>query len=105
MEFINIKEYVKKEKEQGDAMKREFPSYVDEAFEQSTEGVVYQRQLANAYNFERVGAYNLRLDLPVYTVWDLGYGDSTAIITFQVINKKARILWYDERDRKAWSEE
>lgn len=88
--------YVKKEKEQGDAMKREFPSYVDEAFEQSTEGVVYQRQLANAYNFERVGAYNLRLDLPVYTVWDLGYGDSTAIITFQVVNKKARVLWYDE---------
>lgn len=88
--------YVKKEREQGDAMKKEFPSYVDEAFEQSTEGVVYQRQLANAYNFERVGNYNLRLDLPVYTVWDLGYGDNTAIITFQVVNKKARVLWYDE---------
>ena len=88
--------YTMKEKEQGENMKREFPSYVDEAFEQSTEGVVYARQLANAYNFEQVGAYNLRLDLPVYTVWDLGYGDSTAIITFQVVNKKARVLWYDE---------
>lgn len=88
--------YVKKEREQGDAMKREFPSYVDEAFEQSTEGVVYQRQLAAAYNFERIGVYNLRLNLPVYTVWDLGYGDNTAIITFQVVDKKARILFYDE---------
>lgn len=88
--------YAKKEKEQGDAMKKEFPSYVDEAFEQSTEGVVYARQLANAYNFERIGAYNLRLDLPVYTVWDLGYGDNTAIGTFQVVNKRPRLLWYDE---------
>lgn len=88
--------YVLKEKEQGDAMKKEFPSYIDEAFEQSTEGVVYQRQLANAYNFERVGNFNLRLDLPVYTVWDLGYGDFTAIGTFQVVDKRARLLWYDE---------
>lgn len=88
--------YYLKEKEQGDAMKKEFPSYVDEAFEQSTEGVVYQRQIANAYNFERIGAFNLRLDLPVYTVWDLGYGDNTAIITFQVVNKRPRVLWYDE---------
>lgn len=88
--------YYKKEREQGDAMKKEFPSYVDEAFEQSTEGVVYQRQLANAYNFDRIGAFNLRVDLPVYTVWDLGYGDNTAIITFQVVNKRPRILWYDE---------
>lgn len=88
--------YVIKEKEQGDAMKKEFPSYVDEAFEQSTEGVVYQRQLANAYNFGRVGSYNLRLDLPVYTVWDLGYGDFTSIGTFQVVDKRPRLLWYDE---------
>lgn len=88
--------YYKKEREQGDAMKKEFPSYVDEAFEQSTEGVVYQRQLANAYNSERIGAFNLRTDLPVYTVWDLGYGDNTAIITFQVVNKRPRVLWYDE---------
>lgn len=88
--------YVKKEREQGESMKREFPSYVDEAFEQSTEGVVYQHQLANAYNSERVGAFNLRVNLPVYTVWDLGWGDSTAIITFQVVNKRPRILWYDE---------
>lgn len=88
--------YVKKEREQGESMKREFPSYVDEAFEQSTEGVVYQHQIANAYNFERIGAFNLRVDLPVYTVWDLGWGDSTAIITFQVVNKRPRVLWYDE---------
>ena len=88
--------YVLKEKEQGEAMKREFPSYVDEAFEQSTEGVVYARQLAAAYSYGRVGEFNLRLDLPVYTVWDLGYGDSTAIITFQIIGKRVRILWYDE---------
>lgn len=88
--------YALKEREQGEAMKKEFPSYVDEAFEQSTDGVVYHKQMANAYNFERVGSYNLRLDLPVYTVWDLGYGDNTAIISFQVVNKRPRILWYDE---------
>ena len=88
--------YALKEREQGEAMKKEFPSYVDEAFEQSTDGVVYQKQLASAYNFERVGGFNLRLDLPVYTVWDLGYGDNTAIITFQVVNKRPRVLWYDE---------
>ena len=88
--------YALKEREQGDSMKKEFPSYVDEAFEQSTDGVVYHKQLASAYNFERVGAFNLRIDLPVYTVWDLGYGDNTAIITFQVVNKRPRVLWYDE---------
>lgn len=88
--------YVLKEREQGDTMKREFPSYVDEAFEQSTEGVVYARQLAAAYDMDRIGKFNLRLNLPVYTVWDLGYGDATAIISFQVVGERPRILWYDE---------
>lgn len=88
--------YAKKSREQGDAMKREFPSYVDEAFEQSTEGVVFQGQLARAYDMGHIGSFGLRLDLPVYTAWDLGWGDSTSIVSFQVVNGRARVLWYDE---------
>lgn len=88
--------YVLKEREQGDTMKREFPSYVDEAFEQSAEGVVYARQLAASYDMDRVGEFNLRLNLPVYTVWDLGYGDMTSVISFQVVGERARVLWFDE---------
>lgn len=92
--------YAKKEREQGDAMKREFPSYVDEAFEQSTEGVVYQKQLARAYDMGHIGSFGLRLDLPVYTAWDLGWGDATAIISFQVVDGRPRVLFYDEANHE-----
>lgn len=92
--------YVKKEKEQGEAMKKEFPSYIDEAFEQSTDGVVYARQLQLAYDNDQIGGFNLILDLPVYAVFDLGHNDNTAIITFQVVNNRPRVLWYDEANHE-----
>lgn len=92
--------YVKKEKEQGEAMKKEFPSYIDEAFEQSTDGVVYARQLQLAYDNEQIGGFNLILDLPVYVAFDLGHSDNTAIITFQVVNNRPRILWFDEANHE-----
>jgi len=37
--------YVKKSEQQGEHMKREFPSTAEEAFEQSMEGAIYQREM------------------------------------------------------------
>lgn len=40
---------------------------------------------------------------PVYTAWDLGTSDSTAIVFFQVIGKKTRIIDYYETHDMAYS--
>lgn len=43
-----------------------------------------------------IGHYPYVNGSPVYTAWDLGMSDSTAIVFFQLINKKVRIIDYFE---------
>ena len=36
----------------------------------------------------------------MYVAFDLGHSDNTAIITFQVVNNRPRILWFDEANHE-----
>jgi hypothetical protein len=81
---------------QKEHMKREYPSTPDEAWEQSQDGSYYARYITNARLEKRIGHVPYDESLPVYTSWDLGYNDSTAIWFFQVYGKEIRLIDYEE---------
>lgn len=76
--------YVKKKQTQQEDMKREYPSYPEEAFEQAIAGAIYGEQLARADSEGRITDVAYHTGLPVHTSWDLGHGDATVIWFFQV---------------------
>jgi hypothetical protein len=88
--------YMAKHGTQCDQMMREFPSTPDEAFEVSNEGLYYGRHIGLARLEKRIGFVPWDRDLPVFSAWDLGYNDSTAIWFFQVLHKEIRLIDYIE---------
>lgn len=88
--------YHAKEKTLGDDMKREYPSIPSEAFEQSIEGAYYTRQFRELYKEKRITVLPDNSHLPVYTYWDLGVGDSTAIWFVRKVGEEFHIIDYYE---------
>ncbi|MWN91377.1 terminase, partial [Gilliamella sp. Pra-s65] len=88
--------YHAKEKTLGDDMKREYPSIPSEAFEQSIEGAYYARQFRELYKEKRITTLPDNRHLPVYTYWDLGIGDSTAIWFVRKVGEEFHIIDYYE---------
>jgi hypothetical protein len=87
--------YVKKAIQQDDAMKREYPSTPDEAFEASIEGAYFSRQMAKMRQEGRITPLPIE-DKPVYTTWDLGMNDQTAISFWQDVAYQRRLIDYYE---------
>lgn len=87
--------YVKKSEQQGDKMKQEFPSTPDEAFEASVEGAYFAPQMLKVRQDGRICRIPI-LDAPVYTTWDLGVNDSTAITFWQDVGMERRAIDYYE---------
>jgi phage terminase large subunit len=69
-------------------------------FTASFEGAYYAKQVQDAVAQGRVTkiAYDPALD--VYSCWDLGIDDATAIWTFQIVNREWRWLEYTEGNNK-----
>lgn len=88
--------YAAREFTQKDEMKREYPSTPEEAWEVTNEGLYYSKQMNLARLENRVGFVPYDDQIPVYTAWDLGYNDSTAIWFFQVHGKEIRLIDYEE---------
>lgn len=88
--------YCFKEKEQGDEMKREYPSTPDEAFEQSIEGAYYASQLEQAARDGRIGSVSYDSDFAVDTFWDLGIRDEMTIWFIQTAGREIRVIDYYE---------
>lgn len=84
--------YAMKHREQGFLMKQEFPSTIEEAFEQSTEGAYYQAEMYNIRQAGRITSVPFTPGLPVHTVWDVGVSDYTVIIFWQKIGQEVRII-------------
>jgi len=76
----------------GKEMKREHPSTVQEAFEQSVHGAVFGDELELMRNEGRIGFYPYDQRIKVYTFWDLGYRDATAVLFVQFIQDEIRIV-------------
>lgn len=88
--------YVKKLEEQKDKMRREHPSTLDEAFQGSVEGAYYAAELAQAEGDGRICDLPFVPTLPVYTFWDIGRSDSTAIWFMQAVGPWLHFIRYYE---------
>lgn len=89
--------YSKKAEQQGDDIKREFPSTAKEAFEASIEGAYFSTQMTAMRKQGRICRIPI-LDKPVYTTWDLGLDDSMSIIFWQEVGKERRAIDYYENN-------
>ena len=78
----------------GKDMMREHPSIAEEAFAASVEGAVYGDELSIARNEGRVGQVPWIKDLPVYTSWDLGVRDATAVWFWQLVRDEIHFIDY-----------
>lgn len=87
--------YVKKAEQQGDDIKREYPSTAKEAFEASIEGAYLSTQMSKMRQEKRICRIPI-LDAPVYTTWDLGYDDSMTITFWQDVGMERRAIDYYE---------
>jgi hypothetical protein len=87
--------YVKKAEQQGDAMKQEFPSTPDEAFDVALEGAYLGPQMRKVRAEGRICRIPI-LDIPVYTTWDLGVGDAMTITFWQDVGLERRAIDYLE---------
>ncbi len=88
--------YYKKLLTQQDDMKREYPSTSEEAFESSVDGSFYAKWLAEARFEGRISSVPWDRQARVNTAWDIGYGDSTAIIFYQIIGQEIHVIDYYE---------
>lgn len=78
--------YVKKARQQGDDMKREYPSTSKEAFEAAIEGSIFSKQMALIRRKKQICHVPPQPALPVHSFWDLGVNDDTTIWLMQVIS-------------------
>lgn len=75
-----------------DEMQREY--YLD--FAAAVEGAYYTKELQRANEEKRISKVPFDPDLMVYTAWDLGINDTTAIWFAQVLGKEIRVIDYYE---------
>lgn len=95
--------YAKKELALGDKMKREYPSYADEAFEQSLEGAYFTKEINECRKAGRICAVPYDPALPVMTHWDLGHWDYMAIVfTQQHGQREMRVIDYFESNQSGF---
>jgi hypothetical protein len=76
-------------------MWQEYPSTIDESFQQSSEGCYYSNQMTAVRKSGRI----LRIPVigePVNTFWDIGNSDGTAIWFHQIISMEDRFILYHE---------
>ena len=73
-------------------MWQEYPSYPDEAFKQSNEGAYYRNQMVAMRKQQRITAVPFIDGYPVYTFWDIGNGDGTAVWLMQQTATQFRFI-------------
>jgi len=84
-------------------MYQEFPSTVDEPFQVSTEGTYYAVQLAQARKEHRITRVSHDPSLPVFTVWDIGANDETAIWCLQAERASYNVINYVEASGESYA--
>lgn len=92
---IVSEEGIQKERESGmseDFIQQEFYC----SFTLGIEGSYYARYMQEARDENRIGSVPWQQQSKVYTVWDIGFGDSTSIIFYQIIAGSIHIIDYYE---------
>lgn len=82
-------------------MWQEYPSFPEEAFQVSTQGTYFYKQLTQARKERRIKErIGLVPGIPCWTFWDIGNSDGTAIWVIQKIGMEFRCIRFYE----AWGE-
>lgn len=74
----------------------EFEQEFECSFQASIKGSYYGKQLNDAEADGRIGSFPYSPSLPVYTAWDIGIGDSTAIWFYQKNGRMIDVIDYLE---------
>ncbi len=86
--------YARMARTMGPAMWQEYPSTPDEAFSTGNEGAIYGAQLTALREQGRIGCeFSYKPDEALYTAWDLGLSDHTAIWLVQSYG--GQVYWLD----------
>lgn len=86
--------YARMERTMGAAMRQEYPSTPDEAFAMGNDGAIYGSVIALLREAGKVGAdFACNEQEPLYTSWDLGLSDHTAIWLVQ--SWGGQVYWLD----------
>lgn len=86
--------YTKKKEELGFKIKQEYPTFPEEAFEQSTEGTIYKDEYEKLIKEKRL-RHNLAIkNYPTKVSYDLGMNDTTDLIFTQVYKGRPRIIYH-----------
>jgi len=92
--------YDHKHREQGHGMKKEFPSTPGEAFEAISEGAIYGTQMADLRAKGRMADFGMEANLPMFTFWDIGLSDYTAVWLIQPVGRWFLVLdWFEAEGR------
>ncbi|ARV77102.1 large terminase protein [Pseudomonas phage Skulduggery] len=81
---------------QTEKMWQEYPSTPDEAFQKSTEGCYYTKQIITLRKQKRITAVPYMPGYPVNTFWDIGHSDGTAIWFHQRVGQQDRFINFME---------
>ena len=66
------------------------------SFDAAIQGAYYGEDMRKAEEEGRVGITHHEKELEVHTAWDLGVGDATSIVMFQIVGNEYRIIDYYE---------
>lgn len=66
------------------------------SFDAGVEGSYYGRSITKLWELAQIGSVPWEPSAPVYTAWDLGIGDCTAIWCFQLIKQEIHVIDYYE---------
>lgn len=84
-----------------DMTPEQFAQEFECSFDAAILGAYYASEIAHAERDGRIGAFPIDRALPIYTAWDLGIGDSTAIWVWQAAPGGLRIVDWIEDHGKA----
>lgn len=94
--------YAQKRATQKDDMRREFPSYAEEAFDAPIEGAYYTEEMTRAFEQGRIGVFPFDPKLgAVFTFWDIGRSDRMTIWLSQRIGPSrwrwVKMIWGQDK--------
>lgn len=92
---VLTEEDIQKERDEGmseDMIQQEYYC----SFTLGVEGAYYAKYMYEAREEERIGNIPWDRQTRVYTAWDIGYGDSTSIIFYQICGNEIHIIDYYE---------
>jgi hypothetical protein len=94
--------WIMKEADLGPKIKSEYPSTIQEAFEQNIEGSYYSQQMTQARIDGRITKVPYMRGIPVNTFWDIGKSDFTTIWFCQRIGREYHIIDYMQSDNEGF---